>query len=501
MSLNDEGARGGFAFFWSIHNFSHCVQKESEFLESPSFGAEENTTWFLRLFPKGNGAPGFASCYIRRDKGVSSTKFMLSFRGRDGLFFNSGENTVESYDLEPVGEQCFLKFNQFNELSGPDAPCLDKDTLHLCCRIWRNSNDLLQLVKCHVDTRIKVTKIDFKMILNNILDCTPNNTVLQRQTKHIPWCSSMYFKLSLAYGGVFGDDTIHLRIQKYEETEKLLLVCTIHLLDVGGNVAHSVRDKYLFEWSCEKHIWAVPILSMRKILSMKKLYLLGGKLTLQCEFRVSTGAVSSETKLYEMYGFGEFPSPAQKQIRGIPEVLKETKLRWYNGGKLSDVTVHTASRMFPVHKSNLCAQSEVFTAMFERDLQENLTGVVEIEDLEDDTVSKMLVFLYTDTLEDLDFSTACKLYFAADKYRITALQMKCTNHLKLGLDTSNVCDVLVLADTHQDQELKSFAKDFILVNAHEVVKSEEWQKLMESSNHLTSEIMQWLICQVVPFRP
>ncbi|KAG8171740.1 hypothetical protein JTE90_024824 [Oedothorax gibbosus] len=109
--------------------------------------------------------------------------------------------------------------------------------------------------------------------------------------------------------------------------------------------------------------------------------------------------------------------------------------------------------------------------MFENDMKEKKTGIIEIEDLEDDTVNKMLSYLYTNAIEELDSSTAQKLYYAADRYGIKALLRICSNHLMHNLDTSNVCEILVLADTHQDEELKSYAKDFILVHVQEVINS------------------------------
>ncbi|GBN22025.1 hypothetical protein AVEN_211335-1 [Araneus ventricosus] len=51
----------------------------------------------------------------------------------------------------------------------------------------------------------------------------------------------------------------------------------------------------------------------------------------------------------------------------------------------------------------LSARSSVFKSMFTPDMREKTTDCVIIEDLEADTVRWMLVCLYSDNLDDLDW--------------------------------------------------------------------------------------------------
>lgn len=174
--------------------------------------------------------------------------------------------------------------------------------------------------------------------------------------------------------------------------------------------------------------------------------------------------------------------------------------RLYSDGNFSDVTVRTSSKEFPAHKVILCAQSAVFSGMFDRDMLENKTGVVEIEDLDDDTLEKLLLFIYTGTVKDLEWEMAPHLYYAADKYGIEELKKECVDFFKFNIDTSKVCDVLVLADRHQDKALESIARDFIVQHVEEVINSDKWKKLMKDNSTLTSEIMHFIItkkCQCV----
>ncbi|GIY60099.1 TD and POZ domain-containing protein 3 [Caerostris extrusa] len=92
---------------------------------------------------------------------------------------------------------------------------------------------------------------------------------------------------------------------------------------------------------------------------------------------------------------------------------------------LCDVTLQVGSEEFPAHKAILVARSPVFKAMFTRDMQETARNVVDISDLDADTVKRMLLYVYTDTLDHPEGDCVEKLYFAADKYEILCLKNKC----------------------------------------------------------------------------
>ncbi|GBL86313.1 hypothetical protein AVEN_211503-1, partial [Araneus ventricosus] len=56
---------------------------------------------------------------------------------------------------------------------------------------------------------------------------------------------------------------------------------------------------------------------------------------------------------------------------------------------------------------------------------------------------------------------------------------------------SNVCEVLLLADSHQDEDLKSACRDFVLQqDAAEMFSSEEWKTFTVSNPVLSAEMLQ-----------
>ncbi|GIY83997.1 speckle-type POZ protein B [Caerostris extrusa] len=92
---------------------------------------------------------------------------------------------------------------------------------------------------------------------------------------------------------------------------------------------------------------------------------------------------------------------------------------------LCDVQLRTNTDIFPCHRSILSARSAVFRTMFSTDMAEKNSDYVDVPDLDDDTVHQMLLYLYTDTMKELDWDSACHLYEVSDKYQLLDLKNKC----------------------------------------------------------------------------
>ncbi|GIY28838.1 TD and POZ domain-containing protein 3 [Caerostris extrusa] len=87
--------------------------------------------------------------------------------------------------------------------------------------------------------------------------------------------------------------------------------------------------------------------------------------------------------------------------------------------------------------------------------------------MDDETVRRMIQFMYTTDVVDLGWSSASDLYAAADRYKVLTLKEKCSSYLKANLRPSNACAALLLADLHHDEGLKRLVQDFILKHSWE----------------------------------
>jgi len=109
----------------------------------------------------------------------------------------------------------------------------------------------------------------------------------------------------------------------------------------------------------------------------------------------------------------------------------------------SDVTLKVGNREFRCHRVILANKSPVFRRMLTTDMMEARTGVVEIVDIEADTMEKLLEFVYSG--EVLDMGDQLFLLFdAADKYEVMGLFNICINVFgKEDVTPSNAVAILL----------------------------------------------------------
>ncbi len=98
----------------------------------------------------------------------------------------------------------------------------------------------------------------------------------------------------------------------------------------------------------------------------------------------------------------------------------------------ADVTIKCGENNFQAHKAILASQSPVFNRMFESDMREKSSNVIEIEDIDSNVVSDMLTFLYAGTAPNVN-TLAKGLLNAATKYELPHLAAMCENELMLNI--------------------------------------------------------------------
>ncbi|XP_016159794.1 PREDICTED: speckle-type POZ protein [Ficedula albicollis] len=113
-----------------------------------------------------------------------------------------------------------------------------------------------------------------------------------------------------------------------------------------------------------------------------------------------------------------------------------------------------------VQRAILAARSPVFSAMFEHEMEESKKNRVEINDVEPEVFKEMMCFIYTGKAPNLD-KMADDLLAAADKYALERLKVMCEDALCSNLSVENAAEILILADLHSADQLKTQAVDFI----------------------------------------
>ncbi len=178
---------------------------------------------------------------------------------------------------------------------------------------------------------------------------------------------------------------------------------------------------------------------------------------------------------------------------GRPYIWKQSPLHRmkdiFNNEKFCDTELSVGEKKFKVHKAILASVSEVFHKMFDSEMQEKATGVVEISDIDSAVMSDLLMYAYTGTAPHIT-QHAMELMIAADKYCMLNLINICTKHLLSKMSLENAAEILLLANSlPSGLLLKSKCMNFIRTNLSSVSKTQSWQQLVNTSSKLVLECM------------
>ena len=164
----------------------------------------------------------------------------------------------------------------------------------------------------------------------------------------------------------------------------------------------------------------------------------------------------------------------------------------YKEEVLTDITIKCGGQEFKAHKAVLASQSPVLRKMFEVDMKEKHTNVVEISDIDDPAVmSSLLAYIYTGNASDLSQHVK-ELLNAANKYELPRLFSMCESELKKKLQVSSVVETLIWADLHNCKELKSACLRFIRCCPSAVKETCGWQHLKDNMNQYSTLLVEVL---------
>lgn len=155
------------------------------------------------------------------------------------------------------------------------------------------------------------------------------------------------------------------------------------------------------------------------------------------------------------------------------------------GASLENKSMHDVVLMVKDEEISACkhimsARSEVFASMFESEMIEKKTGLVEISDIELSTFKRLLNFIYTSKVDSNDTDELRGLIIAADKYAVSSLVSTCGYRLANKLTTDNAVDILILADLVRANFLKKDCISFILKNKDKIGDTEGYKNMIKS---------------------
>ena len=173
------------------------------------------------------------------------------------------------------------------------------------------------------------------------------------------------------------------------------------------------------------------------------------------------------------------PVPAVK-IDSCGSDLREDYLRLLESGKDADVTFVINGEFISAHKAILSARSTYFDGMFHSGLQENFCNQIEVADSNPNAFKGLLHFLYGGSPPKDLAEIAVDLYVLADKYGVEKLMNLCESCICANLNADNVVDALMMAETHNREDLMTQAKAYFKANIRAVEKSKENQEKLKN---------------------
>ncbi|XP_062977550.1 speckle-type POZ protein-like [Elgaria multicarinata webbii] len=142
------------------------------------------------------------------------------------------------------------------------------------------------------------------------------------------------------------------------------------------------------------------------------------------------------------------------------------------------------------------ARSPVFSAMFEHEMEESkkVSGWRrrQLSSLDKELFAEMRFFLFLGNL--IAISLCMFLQYALERLKVMCEDALCSN-----LSVENAAEILILADLHSTDQLKTQAVDFINYHASDVMETSGWKSMVVSHPHLVAEAYRSLASAQCPF--
>ncbi|GBM75421.1 Speckle-type POZ protein [Araneus ventricosus] len=462
---------------WKIENISHCWWlKKGERLQSPAFvvDALEATKLSLGLYPVGHTDENYVGFFLNREGDCNGPEvieicYQFAFLGKDGSIakeMTAAKNKFmknEGWGLSNFERRERVFITEREEF-------LPEDTLTVQCTIWTtgekpDKSTHLFATAVKVKRRSFVWKIDKA---NTLKSCIRNKF------------KDNLIDFDLVLNEAF--DRLDINMTSFDEAIKYIS-CNTSIIDSEGRKKSFGSKKY-FSPHLKEGVLSFMLPFPEMLMEDKSRYFPNDLLSLDFEFVLATVEHLGCRLKYPKLENGV----AGEKSQNTAVLIADFKLL-YNDGIFSDMELRTSTKTFPAHKAILSARSPVFRNMFSHEMKEKNCRYVDITDFEDETVHRMLQYIYTDSMENLQFENASKLYAAADKYQILSLKNMCSSFLKEILCPTNACDALVLAVLHNDDDLKSSVQDYVLRQRKQVFCSQEWKDFMSTHPKLALDLM------------
>lgn len=153
-----------------------------------------------------------------------------------------------------------------------------------------------------------------------------------------------------------------------------------------------------------------------------------------------------------------------------PSSLIDDFRRLMNDSDTSDVCFLIEGKEIHAHRTVLAVRSQYFQAMlFNGHMFESSRNdkPIQIPDIGHETFSKIIEFLYTDTVSNVTPELGINILIASELFMLERLKAKCEDIIRNEINLDNATDILLASHQHNSPGLKEIALEFILLNLSE----------------------------------
>ncbi|GFU28143.1 TD and POZ domain-containing protein 4 [Nephila pilipes] len=495
-------ARAPLTYIWAVENVTDYFLSQ-RLVRSPPVLVDslQKTRWSLQLLYGGKNQETIFSFLKREREGDESGLESIEIDTEIAILSADGSPLVKSRSKWSsslyMGNTRVLELVRKDVLFRRRSEFLPRNVLTLRCQVWRRGFETLRGEMYFARSKVMTESRCFVWVIKGFgsLSLGQKKTLLvQPSRKEGP---SPRLSLFLEEGD--DERIVSIEVEAGLGKERYGFQSEISILDIEGKAfcTHGVTD--FIYGRHEDCLRFSPFITRNELLANKDFVLPNDVLSLNCAFEIVLARVPGRIENYRNFSCSEIEAivPAVEEIDEEEEdsvpccSLKKVLANLYEEGILSDVNLRTGNENFPVHKNILSVRSPVFRAMFGNEMREKTSKDLDLPDIDADILRRLLLFLYTDTVKNLDWESALDLYRAADHYEVLDLREKCSTLLKAKLSESNVCNVLSLANMYHDQNLKRTVQNFIIFDLSiEFISSEEWRNFKEINAELALETME-----------
>ncbi|CAN0927160.1 BTB/POZ domain-containing protein At2g04740 [Linum grandiflorum] len=154
---------------------------------------------------------------------------------------------------------------------------------------------------------------------------------------------------------------------------------------------------------------------------------------------------------------------------------------------LADVCIRVEKKIFRCHQVVLAARSEYFRARlsrmkdFNEELREDVLPCIEEHDLSMEAFEKMLEYMYTDALTDINPDQVEEMFDAASRYLLFPLKRAVADVLLPHLENASpveLCHWLILADMYGVLKIREYCLDIIASDFETFADTREFRAML-----------------------